>query len=328
MARVLVVDDARVARAVLREVLEGAGHQVIEAASAEAGLQAAVEQHPDCITADLLMPGLDGLALVDTLRARGVSAPVLVVTADIQKSTHSECLRRGAAAVLGKPVSATALLQAVSDAVSGRPRTRARQLDEAQLDAIQEAINIGVGRAASALNDLVARPVALAAPSVELLGVDELTAVFGPLGKTAVSSVQMGFHGGLDGCAFLIFPQQSASRLVAGLTGEDTLGEDLDSLRAGTLTEIGNVLINSVLGTVANLLDRPLRYTSPAYEEGPALTLVTTQVRASEPLLLLVRTGFRIREMQIEGSLLLLFELSSFDALLAGIESRLRKAGS
>jgi chemotaxis protein CheC len=328
VSRVLIVDDARVARAVLREALQAAGHEVVEAASAAAGLQAAVETRPDLITTDLLMPGLDGFAFLDTLRARGVRAPVVVVTADIQKSTREECLRRGIVAVLGKPVSSAELARAVADALARQPRLRSLQLSETQLDAIQEAINIGVGRAAAALNDLVDRPVALVAPSVELLSFEQLARAFEPLGSAAVSSVQMGFHGGLEGCAFLIFPQPSASRLVAGLTGDEGDAEDLDSLRSGTLTEVGNVVVNSVLGTLANLLDRPLRYSTPVYEEGSALALVTTQVHDSEPLLLLVRTGFKIRGMEIEGSLLLLFELSSFDALLAGVEERLGKAGA
>jgi len=328
VSRVLIVDDARVARAVLREALKSAGHEVLEAANAVAGLQLAVESQPDVITTDLLMPGLDGLAFLDTLRARGVRAPVLVVTADIQHSTREECLRRGVAAVLGKPVSASELARSVAEALAQRTRPATRQLTEAQVDAIQEAINIGVGRAAAALNDLVDRPVALTAPSVELLSVEALAEAFHPLGPGAVSSVQMGFHGSLEGCAFLIFPQPSASRLVAGLTGDEGDGEDLDSLRSGTLTEVGNVVVNSMLGTLANLLDKPLRYSSPVYEEGPALALVSTQVQAGEPLLLLVRTGFRIRGMEIEGNLLLLFELSSFDALLAGIEARLGKAGT
>jgi chemotaxis protein CheC len=329
LARVLVVDDARVARAVLREALQVAGHEVVEAPNGAAGLKAAVELRPDCITTDLLMPGFDGLTFIDTLRARGVRAPVLVVTADIQRSTRDECLRRGVSAVLSKPVSAAELNRSVEDALARRPKQRTRQLTEPQIDAIQEAINIGVGRAASALNDLVDRPVMLVAPSVELLSLEELPHAFDAVGPTTVSSVQMGFHGSLEGCAFLIFPQQSASRLVAGLTGDDQHSdEDLDSLRSGTLTEVGNVLVNAVLGTLANLLDKPLRYTSPVYEEGSALALITTQTYASEPLLLLVRTGFRIRGMEIEGSLLLLFELSSFDALIAALETQLGKAGA
>jgi len=328
VSRVLVVDDARVARAVLREALQAAGHEVVEAAGAADGLKAAVETRPDVITTDLLMPGLDGLAFLDSLRARGVSAPVIVVTADIQKSTREECLRRGVSAVLGKPVGGGELARAVGDALASRPRQESRQISEAQVDAIQEAINIGVGRAAAALNDLVDRPVSLVAPSVELLTFERLAEAFSPLGPADVSSVQMGFHGGLEGCAFLIFPQPSAARLVAGLTGDGSDQDDLDSLRSGTLTEVGNVLVNSVLGTLGNLLDRPLRYSSPVYEEGSALALVTTQVHAREPLLLLVRTGFSIRGLEIEGSLLLLFELSSFDALLAGLERGLGTAGA
>jgi chemotaxis protein CheC len=327
VARVLVVDDARVARAVLREALQAAGHEVVEAPNATAGLKVAVEARPDCITTDLLMPGFDGLTFIDTLRARGVQAPVIVVTADIQRSTREECMRRGVSAVLSKPVSVAELGRAVGDALANRAKPQARSLSAAQVDAIQEAINIGVGRAASALNDLVDRPVMLVAPSVELLSFEELPRAFDSIGTSAVSSVQMGFHGSLEGCAFLIFPQQSAARLVAGLTGDEHTDEDLDSLRSGTLTEVGNVLVNSVLGTLANLLDRPLRYSSPVYEEGSALSLVTTQAHSSEPLLLLVRTGFRIRGMEIEGSLLLLFELSTFDALIAGLQAQIDKAG-
>lgn len=323
VARVLVVDDARVARAVLRRALEAAGHEVIEADGAEAGLRAAVERRPDCITTDLLMPELDGLTLIEALRARGVDAPVVVVTADIQKTTREDCLRRGVAAVLGKPVAAAELALVVAEAVARRAVPRARRLTDVQVDAIQEAINIGVGRAAAALNDLIDRPVALAAPSVELLTFEGLPAAFDRLGPGNVSSVQMAFHGSLEGCAFLIFPQSSASRLVAGLTGDGLGSEDLDSLRSGTLTEVGNVLVNSVIGTLANLVEKPLRYSSPVYEEGSALALVTTQVQSIEPLLLLVRTGFQIRDMEIAGSLLLLFELSTFDSLLAALADKL-----
>lgn len=326
MARILVVDDARLARAVIRGTLQSAGHEVVEAPNGVAGLRAAVETRPDCITTDLLMPEMDGLMLVDALRARGVAAPVVVVTADIQKTTREECVRRGVAAVLAKPVNAHDLHRAIDEALESRPKPEPRRLNEAQMDAIQEAINIGVGRAAAALNDLVDRPVTLVAPSVELLGLDELPRALDAIGSSPVSSVQMGFHGSLEGCAFLIFPQSSAARLVAGLTGDDQADDDLDALRSGTLTEVGNVLVNSVLGTIANLLEKPLRYSSPVYEEGSALSLVTTQAHTSEPLLLLVRTGFRIRGMEIEGNLLLLFELSSFEALIAGLEAQIRKS--
>ena len=55
----------------------------------------------------------------------------------------------------------------------------------------------------------------------------------------------MTFQGGLDGCAFLVFPHTSAARLLSAVTGDDAGGDDMDSLRSGALTEVGNILINS-----------------------------------------------------------------------------------
>ena len=94
---------------------------------------------------------------------------------------------------------------------------------------------------------------------------------------------------------------------------------DIDNLRSGALTEVGNILINSVVGTVSNVLERPLRYTPPVYEEEPVMGLLTNE-REGDPLILLARTNFVIRQMQIQGNLMLLFELDSFDSLMAAVE--------
>ena len=60
VARVLVIDDSQIARKVIRQALEQRGHDVAEAGAGEQGLEAALEQRPDCITTDLLMPGMGG----------------------------------------------------------------------------------------------------------------------------------------------------------------------------------------------------------------------------------------------------------------------------
>jgi chemotaxis protein CheC len=140
-----------------------------------------------------------------------------------------------------------------------------------------------------------------------------------------VSSVQMAFHGSLDGSAFLIFPQASALKLVTLLTGDESRPEDLDSIRSGTLTEVGNILINSVVGTLSNVLGRPLQYSLPVYAEEPVVGLLSAQRREEYPLILLAKTSFVIRQMQIEGNLLLIFELKSFDSLLAALEKGWRE---
>jgi chemotaxis protein CheC len=129
----------------------------------------------------------------------------------------------------------------------------------------------------------------------------------------------MSFRGSLDGSAFLVFPQSSALKLVTMLTGDESPPDDLDTIRSGALTEVGNILINSVLGTLSNVLERPLNYSLPVYAEEPVVGLLTTQRREEHALILLAKTSFITRQMQIEGNLLLLFEVRSFDSLLSSI---------
>ena len=320
MARILVIDDSRLACTAIRQALEKAGHEVTVANSAVKGLQIIEDLRPDCITSDVLMPGMDGRELLDSIRARGFRIPVVVITADIQETTRADCLRRGAHAVVGKPLKGQELFKAISSALTSAPDARVQSLTEDQLDALTEFVNVGVGRAAAALNDLVSHHVELSVPEVQVLALDGMAEALGGIANEPVSSVQMAFRGGLDGSAFLIFPQSSALKLVSLLTGDESPPEDLDSIRSGTLTEVGNILVNSVVGTLSNVLGRPLHYSLPVYAEEPVSGLLATQQAEERPLILLAKTRFVIHRMQIEGNLLLLFELKSFDSLLDAID--------
>ncbi len=312
MARILVIDDSRLARAALRMALEKAGHEVTVADSAVKGLDALRDYKPDCITSDILMPGMDGREFLDVLRARHIETPVVMVTADIQETTRSECLRRGARAVVEKPLKGDDLLAAIQNALVGPGGRRKEVLSAEQLDALSEFVNMGVGRAAASLNDLVSSHVELSVPHVEVVPLDALHHTLGGMEQEPCSSVQMGFRGSLDGCAFLVFPQASALKLVTLLTGDESPPQDLDSIRSGTLTEVGNILINSVVGTLSNVLGRPLHYSLPVYAEEPVVGLLAAQRHEERSLILLAKTNFVIRQMQIEGNLLLLFELLDY----------------
>ncbi len=320
MLHILVVDDSRIARAVIRQILEKAGHQVTEAPGVVAALAQVVGQAPDCVTSDMLMPEGGGRGLMEGLQQRGVDVPVVVVTADIQNTTRSECLRSGAAAVVDKPVKAAELLRAVTAALDGRRRRSSSALTPERMADLAEVVNIGVAGAAAALNDLIGGHVELSVPCAQVLTVDEVARTLGELALSPVSSVQMEFQGTLDGSAFLVFPQSSATKLVAAVTGEEPRLENLDSIRSGTLTEVGNILISSAMGTLSNALHKPLRYSLPVYAEAPIVQILAEQSKES-PLIVLAKTNFLVRHLQIEGNLLLLFGLDSFDDLVTALES-------
>lgn len=119
MARVLLIDDSGFARNLAGKILKQAGHEVMEAEDGLKGLKVLTTDTPDCIVADMLMPGMDGLKFLMALRAKALPVPVIILTADVQDKTRSDCLENGAVAVLHKPPRAEKLLAAVNAALEG-----------------------------------------------------------------------------------------------------------------------------------------------------------------------------------------------------------------
>jgi two-component system, response regulator, stage 0 sporulation protein F len=105
MSSILVVDDVEDIRFLCRLVLEGDGHHVLEAASAEDALEILDTERPDGILLDLRLPGMDGWDVLRILRARDVLAhiKVIVCSAHASKSEQSRAESEGAAGFLNKP---------------------------------------------------------------------------------------------------------------------------------------------------------------------------------------------------------------------------------
>ncbi len=115
MGRIIVVDDSGYARRVHRRVLEGAGHEVREAGSGIAALEAYYLDKPDLVLLDLSMEDMGGLEVLAELRRLDPSVRVIVVSADVQRTTEELVRAAGALRFLGKPASPDALLEAVND---------------------------------------------------------------------------------------------------------------------------------------------------------------------------------------------------------------------
>lgn len=190
-----------------------------------------------------------------------------------------------------------------------------------QLDALKELINIGVGQAAGMLNEMIEFRIRLQIPAIQLFSPLELQEeLIGRLGKDPLSAVQLDFSGSFAGTAELVFPTESAATLVAVLTGEDRESPELDSLKIGTLTEVGNIVINGVMGSIGNVLDKPLTYVPPTYIEEEVEHLMPIKQSDANTTVLLAQARFDIEELQVQGDIVLFFDVGSFDALLAAIE--------
>ena len=112
-ARILIVEDEVSMRTVLKDILDAEGFRVMTAVDGEAGLQAAIEEKPDLILLDIMLPKLDGFALCSELRRLTVQAPVLMLTAKGSIEDRVTGLDSGSDDYLVKPFSTDELLARV-----------------------------------------------------------------------------------------------------------------------------------------------------------------------------------------------------------------------
>ena len=124
MARILVIDDSMFARLNVCNILKAAGHETMEAANGREGLEKATALRPDCILSDLLMPVMDGIGFLTSLKENNLRLPVIVLTADIQETKRQQCLSLGAAGFLNKPPQKQQLLTMIGDIVGSGGEVR------------------------------------------------------------------------------------------------------------------------------------------------------------------------------------------------------------
>ncbi len=125
MSVILVVDDSQLVRGHIVEALHDAGHETIEANNGKVAIDVvASNSRIDCVLLDLNMPVLDGFGMLQQLRESDIATPVVVCSADVQRSTRTRCHFLGAKVVISKPARSGEILAAVEHAVNDPNRQR------------------------------------------------------------------------------------------------------------------------------------------------------------------------------------------------------------
>ena len=118
-AKILVVDDSGLARRLLRKILEELGHEVEDVPDGAQGLERYVLNRHDAVILDLLMHGMYGLEVLQKFRQLNPEVPVIIVTADIQRTTRDQVKEAGAVAMVNKPVSKEQLAEVLEVVLGG-----------------------------------------------------------------------------------------------------------------------------------------------------------------------------------------------------------------
>jgi len=140
--RVLVVDDEPDVLLLCRVNLEFAGHEVIDAIDSESGMTAAVEQSPDLVILDIMLPRKDGLSMLRELREdpRTADLPVVLLTAKTQGADQLTGFQSGADEYITKPFSPAVLINTIEGVFRMSPEERSAFRDKAlsQLSAFRD----------------------------------------------------------------------------------------------------------------------------------------------------------------------------------------------
>jgi chemotaxis protein CheC len=191
-----------------------------------------------------------------------------------------------------------------------------------QEDALIELLNIGFGRAASSLSQLTGHRVLLEVPHVTIHPVEELAESLEKVIQTEVASVHQIFSGPVAGDALLILDQSGASMLKELLTNEPALPLSIDASAREVLTEVGNILLNACLGSFGNLLKVQVTFSVPQLNL-ESLGAILESLRVNQEgvkYALVVHAGFKLRDAEVRGYLVIVLSVASLDRLLRAVE--------
>ncbi len=194
-------------------------------------------------------------------------------------------------------------------------------------DLIVELMNLGVGRAAYALSQLVNDEVLLSVPRLEFISVPEAQEAFRKDLPPFLAGVLQDFEGFISGRAALLFPEARSLELVNAMIGEELSADEITELEQETLAELGNILLNHCLATLANQLkqqvktDIPRAFNSSSSELSSNLNLSVSD--SSNTLVMLVQIDFSLRHNALRGYLAFVIDLQSADSFLLALREYL-----
>lgn len=194
--------------------------------------------------------------------------------------------------------------------------SRSPALDELELDALTELVNLGISHAAANLAGMVREEVTLSVPSVALVNRQTAIHTLGERESKNLVAVHQSFEGEITGRALLIFPEAKSLELVRAVIGGELSFEEMIELEQEALAETGNVILNGCLATIANQLQRTLRISLPEILHGKSEDFFNLEPPpAHGDVVMLIYINFAVRHADISGYIAMLLDMPSIAAL-------------
>ena len=194
------------------------------------------------------------------------------------------------------------------------------------LDALQETLNVGVGKAAKSLSEMIGpdSEVDLTVPRVTMRALDR-EQHFKLEDSDIISCVKQNFEGAIRGNSFLVFPEDQSLELIRLILGNEVPAKHVSDLESEALCEIGNIILNAALSCLAELLDAELLTHVPKVLTGNWQEIFSTPSQSAKTetpnAVLYMDVSFRLLKADLSGCLGFVLDVESSTVISKAIES-------
>lgn len=195
-------------------------------------------------------------------------------------------------------------------------------LTDIQIDALTEIFNVGAGRAALSLSEIVGDEVRLSVPSLEVLRTREIDEQVLALASTRFAAVSQVFDGPFDAEAVLLFAEVHALEIVRDMMGSQMSLEDLAEFEREAMCELGNIILNACLSAMADILGITLNSSLPEYaiSSPQEISARLAAGESGETYVLVLHIDLLIEKHQTSGHLVFLLSSTSLNRLVSHIQ--------
>ena len=193
-------------------------------------------------------------------------------------------------------------------------------LSELQHDALVEIFNIAVGQAARAMSEIVSEEVTMSVPSIRFLNRADAAALLGNVDGQRVCGVSQFYEGAFSTRAILMFPEDKSLDIVRLMVGDAVPFKQLTEMEQEAMSEIGNIILNSCVGTLANIFEQELRGSLPVYHLGSSEDILGASGGSPDTVVLVLHIDFILETHQINGYVAFVLDLSALADLQVQVE--------
>jgi chemotaxis protein CheC len=195
-------------------------------------------------------------------------------------------------------------------------------LTEIQKDAVGEIFNMAIGQSASSLSMMLDEEIELSVPQVLFLPRDEAIKKLEGQDDAECCAVRQVFDGSLTGETWMVFPATKSLELVRSILDEFDDLEDMTDLEQEALGEVGNVVLNSCLASLANELGLKFQVSLPELFNGKARSVLVPEGGGghNNSLTMLIDVRFAVKDRKIDGHILLVLGVDSVSDLISAVD--------